>query len=97
MRRIHACALFALMGCAGLHSDLADTSKRDVGTECASTAECPATTTCVRGRCEYDGKVVSPQPPSPKPAGATCVTDADCNSGELCVARACEPKDLFHQ
>jgi len=91
------CAALALLGCAGLQRNLADPTKRDPGTECASTGECPATTTCVRGRCEYDGKIVSPQQPAAKGANAPCSQDTDCSSDQLCIAKFCEPKDMAHQ
>jgi hypothetical protein len=96
-RRILIGALAALAGCAGLQPSIADPTKRDQGTECASSAECPSTTTCRRGRCEYDGKIVSPQQPPDKTLHASCERDQDCNSGELCIAKFCEPKDLTHQ
>ena len=96
-RWILAGAGAAVLGCAGLQRNLADPSKRDPGTECASSAECQATTTCVRGRCEYDGKIVSPNQPPPRGVNAPCTRDTDCNSDQLCIAGFCEPKDLAHQ
>src|SRR5450432_3769894 len=96
MRRTVLGALVALVGCAGVQSNLADPSKRDVGTDCASTAECPATTVCTRGRCEYDGKIVAPAQSTSKGAHAPCTSDADCNGAYLCIAKFCEPRDLAH-
>jgi hypothetical protein len=88
-----------LSGCAaGLQRNLADPSRRDLGSECNSQAECPATTTCVRGRCEYNGQVVSPQQPAAKSSRQkSCERDTDCDSDQLCIARICESRDLVHQ
>lgn len=96
-RGLLVCAAVVLVDCAGVQRNLADNSKRDPGTECASSAECAATTTCVRGRCEYDGKIASPAPPQARGVNAPCARDADCNSDQLCLAKFCEPKDLAHQ
>ncbi len=98
MRRIVALAALALAGCAGLQRSIADPTKRDVGSECASSAECPATTNCVRGRCEYNGQLVSPSGTQAKTSPQKpCEQDGDCALDQLCIARFCEARDLAHQ
>jgi hypothetical protein len=97
MRPLAFTAVAVLLGCSGLQRNMADPTKRDLGTDCASNEQCPATTTCVRGRCEYDGKLVTPAQPAANGTSASCTRDEDCPIDQLCIAKFCEPKNLVHQ
>jgi len=96
-RRDLLLAVLALVGCAGLQHNLADPTKRDLGSECASSAECPATTSCQHGRCEYDGKIVPPKNAAPSGPRHACAGDADCNADQICITGFCEARELTHQ
>jgi hypothetical protein len=105
MRHGLVIAVVLISGCAaGLQRNVADPitypsldSRRDLGSECKSSGECPATTTCVRGRCASNGPLVSPQPAAKSSRQRPCERDTDCDSGQLCIVRICESRDLVHQ